>query len=60
MELLRHLLGITKLDREKDQCIRGKTGAQNIVREINSTRKSGYSMYRGWTKKKNTKISTAV
>jgi len=31
---LRHLLGITKLDEEKNQCIREKTGAQNIVKEI--------------------------
>jgi hypothetical protein len=31
---LRHLLGITKLDQEKNQCIRGKTGAQNIVKKI--------------------------
>jgi len=29
-----HLLGITKLDKEKNQCIRGKTGAQNILKEI--------------------------
>ena len=28
------LLEITKLDKEKNQCIRGKTGAQNIVKEI--------------------------
>ena len=35
MKFLRHLLGITKLDKEKDQCIRQKkTGAQNIVQEI--------------------------
>ena len=25
MKFLRHLLGITKLDKEKNQCIRGKT-----------------------------------
>jgi hypothetical protein len=25
---LRHLLGKTKLDKEKDQCIRGKTGSK--------------------------------
>ena len=31
MKVLRHLLGITKLDTEKNQCIRQKTGAQNIV-----------------------------
>jgi len=34
MKFLRHLLGITKLDKEKNQCIREKTGAQNIVKKI--------------------------
>jgi len=34
MKFLRHLLGITKLDQEKYQCIREKTGAENIVKEI--------------------------
>jgi len=34
MEFLGHLLGITKLDKETNQCIREKTGAQNIVKEI--------------------------
>ena len=34
MNILRHLLGITKLDKEKNQCIREKMGAQNIVKEI--------------------------
>jgi hypothetical protein len=34
MTLLRHLLGIIKLDKEKNQCIREKTVAQNIVKEI--------------------------
>jgi hypothetical protein len=29
MKFLRHLLGITKLYKEKNQCIREKTGAQN-------------------------------
>ena len=29
MMFLRHLLGITKLDKEKNQCIRQKTGADN-------------------------------
>ena len=34
MKFLRHLLGITKLDKEKNQCIRGKKkGAQNTVKE---------------------------
>ena len=34
MKFLRHLLGITKLDKEKNHCIREKTGAENIVMEI--------------------------
>ena len=33
-KFLRHLLGITKIDKEKNQCIRQKTGAQNIVKVI--------------------------
>jgi len=36
---LRHLLGITKLDKEKNQCIRQKTGVQNIVKEIKQYQK---------------------
>jgi len=39
MKFLRHLLGITKLDKEKNQSIRGKTGAQNIVKEIKQYQK---------------------
>jgi hypothetical protein len=27
MKFLRHLLGITKIDKEKNQCIRGKNGS---------------------------------
>ena len=34
MKFLRHLLGITKLDKGKNQCIRAKTGAENIIKEI--------------------------
>jgi hypothetical protein len=34
MKFLRHLLGITKLDKEKNHCIRQNTGAQNMVNEI--------------------------
>ena len=34
MKFLRHLLGIKELDKEKNQCIREKTGVQNIVKEI--------------------------
>jgi len=32
-EILGHLFGITKLD-YKNQCIRGKMGAENTVKEI--------------------------
>ena len=39
MKVLRHLLGITKLDKEKNQCIRQKTGAQKIVKEIKQYQK---------------------
>ena len=39
MKFLRHLLGITKLDKEKNQCIRQKTGAQNTVKEIKQYKK---------------------
>ena len=34
MTFLRNVRGITKLDKEKNQCIREKTGAQNTVKEI--------------------------
>jgi len=34
MKFLRHLREITKLDKEKNQCIKGKTRAQNVVKEI--------------------------
>jgi hypothetical protein len=34
MKLLRHLLGITKLNRERNQSVREKLGMQNIVLEI--------------------------
>jgi len=39
MKLLRHLLGITKWDKENNQYIRGKTGAQNTVKEIKQYQK---------------------
>jgi len=39
MKILRHLLRITKLDKEKNQCIREKTEAQNIVEEIKQYQK---------------------
>jgi len=39
MKFLRHLLGIKKLDKEKNQSIREKTGAKNIVKEIKQYQK---------------------
>jgi len=39
MKFLRLLLGITKLDKEKNQCVSEKTGAQNIVKEIKQYQK---------------------
>jgi len=41
MKFLRHLLGIAKLDKEKNQCNRKKMGAQKIVQEIKQYQKSG-------------------
>jgi hypothetical protein len=38
LAILRNLLGI-KLDKEKNQCIRGKVGAQNIVKGIKQSQK---------------------
>jgi hypothetical protein len=34
MKFLRHLIGITKLDRERNQSVKEKLGVQNIVLEI--------------------------
>jgi hypothetical protein len=34
MKFLRHLLGITELDRERNESVREKLGVQNIVLEI--------------------------
>ena len=39
MEFLRNLLGKTKLDKEKNQCIRQKTGAEKKVKEIKQYKK---------------------
>jgi hypothetical protein len=36
---IRQLLGITNLDKEKNQCVREKTGEQNIVKEIKQYQK---------------------
>jgi len=57
MKFLRHLLGITNLrvDKEKNQCIRQKTGAQNIVKEIKQYQKKHVQR---WTQ--STKTSTTI
>ena len=34
MKFLRHVLGITKLDKEKKPMFQGKRGAENTVKEI--------------------------
>jgi len=39
MKFLRYLLGISKLDKEKNQYIRKKTGAENIVKGIKQYQK---------------------
>jgi len=39
MKFFRHLLGITKWNKEKNQSIREKTGAQTIVKEIKQYQK---------------------
>jgi hypothetical protein len=39
LKFLRHLLGITKLDKEKNQRIREKSVALNIVKEIKQYQK---------------------
>jgi len=39
MKFLRRLVGITKLDKEKNQYIRQKTGAQNTIKEIKQYQK---------------------
>ena len=37
------------MDKEKNQCIREKTGTQNIVKEIKNSTRNGYNAYRGLT-----------
>jgi len=39
MKFLRHLLGLTKLNKEKKQCIREESEAENIVKEIKQYQK---------------------
>ena len=58
MKFLRHLLGITKLDKEKNHCIREKMGAQNIVEEIKQYQKEVATTRTEDGHKQNTKTST--
>jgi hypothetical protein len=39
IKFLRQLLGITRLAKEKNHCVRQKTGAQNMVKEIKQYQK---------------------
>jgi hypothetical protein len=41
MKFLRHLLGIAKLDKEKNHCIREKTGTQKEGRKEGSKESNG-------------------
>ena len=59
MKFLRHLLRITKLDREKNQCIREKTGARNMVKEIKQYHKKWLQHVQRMDTN-NTKTSTTI
>ena len=60
MKILRRLLGITKLDKEKNQCVREKTGSQNIVKEIKQYQKKVATTCTEDGHKQNTKTSATV
>ena len=60
MKFLRHLLGITKLDKEKNQCIRQKTGVQNIIKEIKQYPKKLATTRTEDGHKQTTKTSTTI
>jgi len=50
MKFLRHLLRITKLDKEKNQCIRERNGSTEHNRGNKTVpEKNGYNTYRVWT-----------
>jgi hypothetical protein len=48
MKFLRPLLGITKLDKKKNQSIRKKNWGTEHSKGNKTTSKSGYNMYSGW------------
>jgi len=57
---LRHLLGITKLDKEKNQCIKGKNGSKEHSKE-NKTELGKVATTRTEDgHKKNTKTSVTI
>jgi len=60
MKFLTHLLGLTKLDKEMSQCIRQKTGAQNIVKEIKQYQKKVATTCTEDGHKQTTKTSTTI
>jgi len=60
MKFLRHLLGVTKLDEEKNQRIREKTWAQNIVKEIKKVPEKVATTRTEDGHKQNTKTSTTI
>jgi len=57
---LRDLLGITKPDKENNQCIRQKTGAQNIVKEIKTILEKVATTCTEDGHKQTTKTSTTI
>jgi hypothetical protein len=60
MKFLRHLLGITKLDKENNQCIGGKTGAQGIVKEIKQHQEKWLQHVQRMNRNRIPKTSTTV
>ena len=49
IEILRNLVGITKLDRERNQSVREKLGVQGIVRETKQYQLKWLYHLREWT-----------
>ena len=60
MKFLRHLLGITKLDKEKNHVLGGKTGAQNIVKEMKLYHKKWLQHVQRMDTKQTTKTNTTI
>jgi type IV secretory pathway VirJ component len=60
MKFLRHLLGITKLDKEKNQCIRGKNGSTEHCEGNRTVPKRVATTGTEGGHRQNTKTSTAI